>query len=86
MNVGIRELRDGLSRYVAAARDGEEIVVTDHGKAVARLMPYDAPSALEKLIAEGLVTPATRPKTPRPEPVAVPEGTLVSDLIAEQRR
>jgi prevent-host-death family protein len=86
MNVGIRELRDGLSRFVAAARDGEEIVVTDHGKAVARLVSYDAPSALERLIAEGLVTPPSRPKGPRPEPVKVGEGVLVSDLIAEQRR
>jgi prevent-host-death family protein len=86
MNVGIREFRDGLSRFVAAARDGEEIVVTDHGRAVARLVAYDAPSALERLIAEGLVTPAERAKAPRPEPVKAGEGVRVSDLIAEQRR
>ncbi|WP_087130068.1 type II toxin-antitoxin system Phd/YefM family antitoxin [Microbacterium esteraromaticum] len=86
MNVGIRELRDGLSKYVAAAREGEEVVVTDHGKAVARLVAYDAPSALERLIAEGLVTPAGRYGESRLEPVKVGEGVLVSDLITEQRR
>ncbi len=86
MNVGIRELRDGLSRYVAAARDGQEIVVTDHGKAVARLVSYDRPSGLEQLIAQGLVTPAQIARTRRPNPVAVPPGVLVSDLITEQRR
>ncbi|WP_029144280.1 type II toxin-antitoxin system Phd/YefM family antitoxin [Microbacterium luticocti] len=84
MNVGIRELRDGLSRYVAAARDGEEIVVTDHGRAVARLVPYRAPSVLESLIARGLVTPAAQSRTELPEPI-VAQGT-VSDLIAQQRR
>lgn len=86
MNVGIRELRDGLSRYVAGAREGQEIIVTDHGRAVARLVSYDRPSGLELLIAQGLVSPAERPRTKRPKPVTVPPGVVVSDLIAEQRR
>lgn len=84
MNVGIRELRDGLSRYVAAAREGEEIIVTDHGRAVARLISYDSASALETLMARGLITPASEPYADLPDPI-VAKGT-VSDLIAEQRR
>ena len=84
MNVGIRELRDGLSRYVAVARDGGEVVVTDHGRAVARLVPYGAPSALEALASRGLVTLAERAKSELDAPVHT-DGA-VSDLIAEQRR
>lgn len=36
------------------------MTVTDHGKAVARLVPLDRPRPLDRLIAEGLVTPPPR--------------------------
>lgn len=84
MNVGVRELRDGLSKHLAAVRAGEEITVTDHGTPVARLIPYDAPSGLERLIAAGLVTPGGRRKGDLPAPIDI--GTTASDLIADQRR
>jgi prevent-host-death family protein len=85
MEAGVRELRDHLSRYLAEVRDGAEITVTDHGHAVARLVPLDQPRPLDRLIAEGVVTPAgtrKRPRTARPIAAA---GT-VSDLVPEQRR
>ncbi len=41
--VGIRELRDGLSKHIAAVRDGATITVTDHGEPVARITPIGAP-------------------------------------------
>ncbi|GIV75763.1 type II toxin-antitoxin system prevent-host-death family antitoxin [Litorilinea aerophila] len=37
VEVNIRELRKQLAAYIARAEAGEEIVVTRHGKAVARL-------------------------------------------------
>ena len=85
MRVGIRELRDGLSGYVASVRAGEQIVVTDHGRAVARLVPIDGDEPLDRLIASGAITLAasrgagTLPRRVRP-------GQVVSDLVAEQRR
>ena len=68
-----------------AVRNGEEVTVTDHGKAVARLVPLDAPRPLDRLIAEGIATPATRTKQHRSAPRLVTKGT-VSDLVVEQRR
>ena len=82
--VGIRELRDGLSRHIASVRDGGTVTVTDHGRPVARIVPVDRPTTLERLIAEGLVQPARTAKRPAPEPL-VTDGT-VSDLVADQRR
>ncbi|GAB96231.1 prevent-host-death family protein [Kineosphaera limosa] len=82
--VGVRELRDGLSRHLAAVREGHTITVTDHGRPVARIVPVGAPTALEQLVAQGLVTPASRTRRRLPEPIKT-AGT-VSDLIAEQRR
>lgn len=84
MNVGIRDLRDGLSRHLAAVRAGSTLTVTDHGRAIARIVPVDQPTKLERLIAEGRVTPARKQKSSAPEPAAA--NGLVSDLVAEQRR
>lgn len=84
MEVGVRDLRDGLSRYLAGVRAGGEITVTDHGKAIARIVPVGAPTSLERLVAEGRVTPGARRREARPAPVTS-SGTL-SDLVTEQRR
>lgn len=84
MDVGVRELRDGLSRHLASVRDGHTITVTDHGRPVARIVPVGVPTKLEQLIAEGKVTPARRQRHPLPPPIKT-AGT-VSDLIDEQRR
>ena len=35
MEVGIRELKNHLSRYLDHVRDGDEVVVTDRGRAIA---------------------------------------------------
>jgi prevent-host-death family protein len=84
MDVGIRELRDGLSRFISEVREGRTVTVTDHGHPVARIVPVDEPSALDRLIAEGRVIPPTRRKRKAPTPPKT-AGT-VSDLIADQRR
>jgi len=81
----VRELRDHLSQYLELVREGEEVTVTDHGKAVARLVPLDRPRPLDRLIAEGLVTPRQTAKKPRTRRPIKARGT-VSDLVAEQRR
>jgi len=82
--VGVRELRDSLSRHLARVRTGHTVTVTDHGQVIARIIPADSPSSLERLIAEGRVRPAGRRKRPAPMPAAA-TGTA-SDLVAEQRR
>ena len=82
--VGIRELRDHLSRYLERVQAGEEVVVTDRGRAIARVLPIEGERTIDRLIREGVVTPAPRPKQAAPQPVKA-AGT-VSDLVAHQRR
>ncbi|MEQ6901089.1 type II toxin-antitoxin system prevent-host-death family antitoxin [Nocardioides sp. YIM 152588] len=84
MDVGVRELRDALSKHLAVVREGRTITVTDHGRPVARIVPVGTPTKLEQLIADGLVTPARR--TPQALPPSVEASGTVSDLVAEQRR
>ena len=84
--VGIRELKNGLSKYIDRVRAGEEVIVTDRGRPVARLASVDASEdRLADLVAEGLV------RAPMSRGRHVPERRIkatapVSDLVAEQRR
>lgn len=74
-----------MSRYLTAVRAGSEIIVTDHGKAVARLIPMDEPRPIDRLVDEGLIIPATVAKGRLTHSRVKSEGT-VSDLVAEQRQ
>lgn len=83
MDVGIRELRASLSRYVERVKDGEEITVTEHGRPVARLVPLEGERKIDRLIREGVVIPARRRTGWLPEPIKT-KGS-VSDIVIEQR-
>ena len=83
-SMGIRELRDGLSRHIADVRAGATITVTDHGTPVARITPIDVPTALERLIAEGVVQLPARTKRPAPDPVVA--DTSLSETVLSERR
>lgn len=84
MEVGIRELRAHLSRYIEQVHDGEDIIVTDRGVPIARIVPMNGERKIDRLIAAGLVEPAPR-KVPRPLPKPIKIEGGISDLIDEQR-
>ena len=85
MKVGIRDLKNNLSHYLAQVIEGDEIVVTDRGHAVAKITPADTERAIDRLIAQGIVTPArsTKRRAPRKR---VRAKEPVSPLVGEQRR
>lgn len=85
--IGIKQLKNELSRHVRAAAAGETVLVLDRGRVVAELGPprraatTDSQDAImARLIAEGLVTPPTAPAYRPAEPKA--EDTL-EQLLAE---
>ena len=58
--VGVRELRQNLSRYLVQVKHGETFTVTERGREVARLSPSGpADSPLARLVA---VRGATMPR------------------------
>jgi prevent-host-death family protein len=66
-SVGVAELRQNLSVYLRRVEKGERLIVTDRNRPVAELGP--APSTgpdLDRLIAEGRVTPPKRSGLPEP--------------------
>lgn len=59
-SAGISKLKASLSEYIDAVKAGEEVLVTDRGKAVARIVPVAAdrlalPDRLRKLEGAGLL-------------------------------
>lgn len=83
--VGVRELKNNLSRFLARVADGEIIVVTERGRPVARLSPIDASTdRLADLIAAGVVRAPRAGR--RPLPGRIVASGPVSDLVDGQRR
>jgi len=82
--VGVRDLHDRLSEHLGNVENGSEVVVTRHGKPVARLSAVDREDPLRSLVERGLARAPTRKREPaRPR---VSSSKPVSDLVAEQRR
>lgn len=86
VEVGVRELKNNLSRYLDRVRLGEDVIVTERGRPVARLSALgQASDRLGELIAAGAVRPPQRATRTRPAHRIRPKGA-VTDLVAEQRR
>ena len=54
--VGIRELREHLSRFIDEVRAGRELIVTDRGRPVARIVASSGEAWLDQLVAAGVVS------------------------------
>lgn len=87
MDVTVSDLRANLSQWLKRAREGDEIVVTERGVPVARLLGLQTSSLLGRLTAEGVIGRPTSPDKPtaagrtRPRP-----RHPVAPLVSEQRR
>ena len=86
MDVAVSKLRAELSGWIEHVRKGEEIVVTDRGVPVARIVPMNSTPLLERLIAEGAVEKPERAKRPITRDQLIRARGPVSDLVGEQRR
>lgn len=82
----MRELRQHASRYLARVAGGETLEVTDRGRSVARLTPMpDTSDPWEQMIADGRVTPPTKPgRLEDIEPLDLP-GPPLSEVLAAMR-
>ena len=88
--VGVRELRQNLSKYLRRVKAGETLSVTEHGEQVAVLAPTaEHRSPLGRLIAEGKVTLAKSDLTEylkRRKPLkAAPGSPSTQELLDEAR-
>jgi prevent-host-death family protein len=83
--IGIRELRQNASVWVAKVKAGATIQITDRGRPVARLVPITpAERARDQLIAEGQLIPATAPRVLLSADDLI-EGPSLTFVLDEQR-
>lgn len=85
--VGIRELKENLSKYMAKVKSGQSIVITEHGKPVGRIIPEvkSLEERVEALRQAGVIAWSGK-KLKRIKPPAVNHSDkLVSDIVIEMR-
>ncbi len=90
--VGIKALKNDLSRYIRAAAAGETVLVTDRDRVVAEINPpRPAPEGTEaerkwaELVASGVVRLATRKLTgPPPKTPIMTFDELMADIAADR--
>jgi len=87
MDVAISELRADLRAWVDRARSGENVVVTERGLPVARLVAVDSSPLIDRLEKAGVVSRPTQVRRVRAADVRRVEAEgSVSDLVSELRR
>jgi prevent-host-death family protein len=89
-HIGIREMRQNLSRYARRARQGESFLITDRGQEVAQLTPAPGhASAIDRLVAERGARRAQGKLLDvleqLPSPVPGPPTSEVLDELREER-
>jgi prevent-host-death family protein len=85
VSVGIKELKAKLSSYIDITANGEQVIITEHGKEVAIIIPISKErKAIRSLVDEGLAHWAGgKPKGLRGIKI---KGKPLSDTILEERR
>jgi prevent-host-death family protein len=88
--VPVAELKASLSAYLRRVKAGEDVLVTERGRPIARLTPAGTagwPSHLESMEAQGLITagvgklPSGFWRLPRPKD---PKGLVMRGLLEER--
>jgi prevent-host-death family protein len=85
--IGVRELRQHASRYLARVANGEPIEVTDRGRPVARLVPLrSVESALAELLVSGrLKAPESDSDLEAPEDFGIDATARLNEMRADER-
>lgn len=86
--IGVRELRQNATRYLARVEAGEELGVTNNGRLVARLVPVQETTRSRRaLIESGTLVPAPSPQNLFDATAAPAAGHArnLTDLLNEMR-
>jgi len=86
-DIGVRDLKNQLSRYLQDVKQGRSITVTERGKAIAVLVPAGRPDvrAVQELVARGVGSLKGGKPKGIPRPVVI-KGKPVSEIVIEERR
>jgi prevent-host-death family protein len=87
MDVAVSTFRAHLGDWLDRAQRGEEVVVTERGVPIVRVVALTSTPAVERLVRDGVIakpTGAGRPEARRHRRVA--SRGSVAELVGEQRR
>jgi prevent-host-death family protein len=79
-SIGIREAKSDLSKILKKVKNGREVIITDRGNPVAKIVPIISENVLladriRRLERLGLMDPLPKKSLKRlPEPLPAPEG------------
>ena len=86
------QLKTSLSEFLLGVKNGEEVLVTERGRPVARLVPAfgaePAGDRKKRLVRAGILREGSARLDPallKPSPVADPEGKTLRGLLEERR-
>jgi prevent-host-death family protein len=87
--VGVAEAKAKLSEYLASVKEGEEVLITERGRPVAKIVksePMD--EEIERLVRSGHIRPPIKPLPAdffdRPRPKV--KGEPLSQIVIRERR
>ncbi|HLE83468.1 MAG TPA: type II toxin-antitoxin system prevent-host-death family antitoxin [Thermoanaerobaculia bacterium] len=85
-SVGIRELRQNLTKYLRRVAGGESLRVSDRGRLVALLTPLpEGSEPVGRLESTGRLRRAHRDLIELGEPEARPTKLAISEALAQER-
>ena len=89
----VTQLKANLSRYLERVKAGEEIIITERGKAIALVVPFTesgpTPAELDDMVRAGIIRP---PKGKLPPDFwdvprwQDPEGSMLKALLEEREQ
>lgn len=87
VTVGVRDLKARLSEYLRQVREGQVVVITDHGKPVGRIYPENASveERMEAMHKAGLMEWSGKELRDIEPPAANRGNKLASDIVVEMR-
>lgn len=90
-SASVAELKDGLTDYLRRVGEGEEVIITEHGLPMARIVPVraadDDSNHEQRLINGGRLIPAKEPWDPQAilkMRIPVSDADVVGALLEER--
>ena len=93
VTVGIRNLRNYLSRYIDLVKNGEKVIITDHNRIVAEIVPPEAAQTksemlhtyVQEQIESGKIIQATNNYLINPKKVLINQDVEIENIYEETR-
>ena len=89
-SVGIRDAKMHLSKYIKMVQQGVEVIITDRGRPVGKIIPIQTKELtlgerLKRLEDQGLIDPkVSKGMIKIPPPIPVPDG-IAQQMLQEDR-